>query len=192
MYEVHEAGEAGGNGEAMETAPRTRLKGAMILGLVSALIIVAAFTAGRLLGEDPQVGEPQESEFVVSKDGDQAVGMGVMLEPDARLPDGEPAASGQFHHRQDNTLFISQFPMTSGVVYLDTVEEWPVVEVLVTKDTLVFKDVTDFSSSTGGGPVQQEVAPGLIDEIREGSTVMVWGEMRGERLIAEVVQYFSA
>lgn len=191
MDEVYEVIEGSVSETGMENTRAGGMKKVLILGFLSLLVIAAAFTAGRLLGEDTPVGDPQESEFIVSEDGERAVGMGVSLEPDARLPDGEPAASGPLHHRQDNSLFISQFPMTGGAVYLDTVDEWPVVEVLVTKDTLVYKDVTDFSGSVGGGSLQQKVAPGSVDEIRGGSTIVVWGEMRGERLVADVVQYFN-
>ncbi|NIS79587.1 MAG: hypothetical protein GTO14_05125 [Anaerolineales bacterium] len=189
MIIVGEKDEAGENGKGMESAPRGGMKKVLILGFLSALFIAAAFTAGRLLGEDPMVGGSQETKFIVSQEGDQAVGMGVMLEQDARLPDEEPAAQGPLHHREDNSLFISQFPVT-GVVHLDSVDEWPVVEVLVTKDTLVYKDVTDFSGSPGGGSLQQKVAPGSIEEIGQGNTLIVWGELRGERLVADVLQYF--
>lgn len=191
MIELKEQDKAGVQAEGMESERGGRKKKILMLALLSALFITAAFTAGRLLGEDPQLGDTQESEFTVSQEGDQATGMGIRLERDERLPDEQPAAQGQFHHRQDNSLFISQFPMTGGVVYLDSKDEWPVVEVLVTKDTLIYKDVTDFSGSPGGGSLQQQVAPGSIEEIGQGNSLFVWGEMRGERLVAEVLQYFS-
>jgi hypothetical protein len=167
------------------------IKRVLIFGTLSILFSAAVFTTGRLLGDDLQADEPQDKEFVFSEDGNQVMGSGVQLEPDESLPDQQPTASGQLHHREDNSLFISQFPMTTEIVYLDSVDEWAIVEIVLTKDTRVYKDVTDFSKSFGGGTVQQEVVQGSIDEISGNSMVLAWGELRGERLVAEVIQYFA-
>lgn len=172
-----------------EKGRRKRL--VMTLGLLSILFVTAAFTAGRLLGDDLNIAESQDNEFIRSEDGSQVMGSGVRLKPDAILPDQPPTTSGRFHHREDNSLFISQFPMTGGIVYLDSVDEWPIVEIVVTKDTRVYKDVTDLSGSFGGGEVQQEVSQGSIEEIGENGMLIAWGELRGERLIADVIQYFE-
>jgi hypothetical protein len=128
MIELKEQDKAGVQPTGKGSDRGDRMRKVLMLTLLSALFIIAAFTAGRLLGQDPQLGDTQESEFTVSQEGDQATGMGIRLERDARLPDEQPAAQGPLHHRQDNSLFISQFPMTGGVVYLDSMDEWPVVE----------------------------------------------------------------
>jgi hypothetical protein len=161
----------------------------VILGLLILLLIGATFSAGRLFGNGRQTVEDQDSELFESDDG-TIVGTGVKLNPDKRLPADQPTASGQLHHRRDNALYLSQFPKTAGTVYLDQVDEWPIVEVVVTSDTMVYRDVTDLSSSHEGGSVQQVVAPSSADEIDEGSSLLVWGELRGERLIADVIQYW--
>lgn len=176
---------------ATEEEKEKRKRTVIIVFLLSILIIAAAFTAGRLLGDDLNVAESPENEFIRSEDGNQVMGSGVKLKPDEILPNQPPTTSGRFHHREDNSLFISQFPMTGEIVYLDSVDEWPIVEIVLTKDTLVYMDVTDLSGSFAGGEVQQEVTQGSIDEIGENSMLIAWGELRGERLVADVIQYFE-
>lgn len=168
-----------------------RRRSVMTIALVSILFIAAAFTAGRLFGDEFKVHGTQENKFISSEDGSQVMGSGVRLKPDVILPDHPPTTSGRFHHREDNSLFISEFPMTGGIVYLDSVDEWAIVEIVVTKDTLIYKDITDLSGSFGGGEVQQEVAQGSIDDIGENNMLIVWGELQGERIVADVIQYFE-
>lgn len=191
MNDIFDKESSGLNELATEQKNGRRKKLVMTLGLLSILFIAAAFTAGRLFGDELNIPETQESKFISSEDGSQVMGSGVRLKPDAILPDQPPTTSGRFHHREDNSLFISQFPMTGGTVYLDSVDEWPIVEIVVTKDTRVYKDITDLSGSIGGGEVQQEVTPGSSEEICENNMLIAWGELRGERLIAEVIQYFE-
>jgi hypothetical protein len=64
-------------------------------------------------------------------------------------------------------------------------------EIVVTKDTQVYRDVTapNPSEPTQDGAIQQKVEPGSLDEIGENSTVMAWGERRGERLVARALMY---
>lgn len=187
---VEQYKEASGlNGTEIVERKRKTRNMILIMGLLILLLIGGAFSAGRLFGNKAQVTEGQGGE-VFKVDDDTMVGSGVMLKPDSRLPADPPTASGMLHHREDNTLYISQFPMTTGTVYLDQVDEWPIVEVVVTSDTQVYKDVTDISGSQAGGAIQQSVAPGSVDEIEEGSSLLAWGELHGERLIADVVQYW--
>ncbi|UCF61392.1 MAG: hypothetical protein JSV37_01575, partial [Anaerolineaceae bacterium] len=78
-----------------EKGRRKRL--VMTLGLLSILFVTAAFTAGRLLGDDLNIAESQDNEFIRSEDGSQVMGSGVRLKPDAILPDQPPTTSGRFH-----------------------------------------------------------------------------------------------
>ncbi len=69
----------------------------------------------------------------------------------------------------------------------------PVVEVVVTNQTAVYKDTTDMNLglTSGEEQIQQTVAPGSLDEIGQDSMVSVWGRKSGDRLIAEVLVYSS-
>jgi hypothetical protein len=40
------------------------------------------------------------------------------------------------------------------------------------------------------GKIQQIVRPGALDDIRKDAFLRVWGESRGDRIVAEVVLYF--
>jgi hypothetical protein len=62
---------------------------------------------------------------------------------------------------------------------------------VVTKDTQVYRDATALNPEQPpqGGPVQQKVEPGSLDEVGENSIIMAWGERRGERLVARVLMY---
>ena len=69
----------------------------------------------------------------------------------------------------------------------------PVVEVVVTGETQVYKEVTNFPGPPAEGEtvqvLQQEVAEGTIEEIGENSNVTVWGRKVGDRMIAEILVY---
>jgi hypothetical protein len=175
--------------EARDGIPwRFPVRWILLFGVLGALLGGAAFTAGHLLGRDLPPLETKGQEMVKSEDG-SITGSGVRLLPDKRLPDQPPIASGQFNQLKDNCLFIHQFP-ESGMVFLDKIDEYPMVEILITRDTLIYKDVTDLSNTNQGGVAQQVVVVGTIEEITKGSSIVVWGEKRGERILAEVIQYF--
>jgi hypothetical protein len=59
----------------------------------------------------------------------------------------------------------------------------PVVEVVVTAQTIIYENVTP------EGQIQQIVKPGSLEGLGESSTVMVWGRETGERIIADIFVY---
>ncbi len=174
------------NGNASTKA--NRMKWILMFGLITALLGGAAFTAGHLLGGELPVLENPDQGLIKSDDGTMT-GLGVRLLPDERLPDRPPVTSGQFDSLKDNSLFIHQFP-SSGMVVIAEVDEYPLVEILVRKDTLIYKDVTDLSNVNQGGVVQQVLTISSIEDIPNDSSIIVWGEKSGDRIIAEVIQYF--
>jgi hypothetical protein len=68
------------------------------------------------------------------------------------------------------------------------------LEVVLTRDTLLYRDVTDIAAQmpeeSGEVTINQEVRavadPGEIEAQME---VQVWGERRGERVVAEVLVF---
>jgi hypothetical protein len=79
-----------------------------------------------------------------------------------------------------------------GTVSTQTDGNGQKLEVVVTNDTLLYKDVTEMMTNgnpPADGKVQQKDSPGKVDELGQNSYVTAWGERRGDRLIATVVMY---
>jgi hypothetical protein len=79
----------------------------------------------------------------------------------------------------------------NGTVNTQTNGNGDKLEVVVTGDTKIYKDVTQagLSAPPSDGKVQQQVAAGSLDEIGSNSFVSAWGERRGDRVIAKVLFY---
>jgi hypothetical protein len=72
----------------------------------------------------------------------------------------------------------------------------PEIEVVVTRDTVIYSDETDIhggelgSRESGEKTIQQVIKPvDSLDEIGPNTELQVWGERRGDRLVAEVLVY---
>jgi hypothetical protein len=66
----------------------------------------------------------------------------------------------------------------------------PVVEVVVTHDTLVYCDATRYVPEEAiDGKIQQVLEPGSLDEIGAHSIISAWGQERGDRVLADVLIY---
>ena len=69
------------------------------------------------------------------------------------------------------------------------------VEVVVTEDTVIYKDTTESPEvtsediETGHKVIDRTVEPGSLDEVGEGMILRVWGESRDGRVIADVLVY---
>jgi hypothetical protein len=73
----------------------------------------------------------------------------------------------------------------------------PVTEVVITHDTKIYKDTTwesfgfsdvDESAETSN-TIEQKVEPGPANEIGTSAMVTVWGERRGDRVVATFILY---
>jgi len=63
--------------------------------------------------------------------------------------------------------------------------------VVVTQDTVLYRDATTPDFDNPSGVIQQKVAPGDLDELTSQSTLMVWGKKTGDRIVADVIFYMS-
>jgi hypothetical protein len=172
------------------------------------VLIGAAFLAGRLLngqkglGTGPNlIGNPAGG----MSGAVQAVQI-EMGEPPEELPRTAPDTTGLFVKRADNVLTVGTIPEGSGGsvsittssegnTVIDTGPKGPEVEVVVTKETKVYRDAT-FDDLKGGMPdpnqkIQQKVAEATLDEIGESSFVTAWGRKSGDRIIADVLFFTS-
>ena len=169
-------------------------------GIVLVLLLAgAAFVGARLLNGQglPLVGGPI---FSLGKDGGREVRINIDdIQPAKELPPTTADVRGLFDHRQDNSIFIGTGKVTVGVKRdqsgnVETISDHdgPVVEIVVTSQTKIYKDVTmrQFDGPPPEGQkIQQVLEPGSSDEIGQASMLTVWGKKTSDRFIAEVLVY---
>jgi len=118
--------------------------------------------------------------------------------PAEELPAMEPEVRGLYVERKDNSIFIGTGQVTVAVKAkqgeepeVDADFSGPKVEVVISADTVVYKDTTELDPEDPGAEVQQTVELSTIDEITEQSSITVWGRKAGDRIIADVVLFSS-
>jgi hypothetical protein len=123
----------------------------------------------------------------------------IEVNPAAELPESEEDAYGFVLRREDDRFLIGTgMPKmelqknddgTMNMVVTGT--EGPSYEVVVTRDTQLFLDVSDMTAlidGEGGGSMQREVKPlDSLDDIDQDTQLQVWGTKRGERIVADVL-----
>jgi hypothetical protein len=152
-------------------------------GIVLLLLGGAAFLGGRLLS-----GEGHSPDRVIL--------------PAKELPQTPADVNGIFDHLKDKSIFVGIGNITgsktvdlSGNGHVTLSHSGPVVEVVVTAQTKIYKDTTARQYSgrlPDQGQIQQVVELGTVDEISEsGSTTLitVWGRKTGDRYIADILVY---
>jgi len=196
----------------------------IILAVVIVVVAASAFVGGRMLNRqaNPLGFLPFDNGGSVSTSismipapelptgRPEAVGM----IPAPELPTGRPEAVGTFVERKDNTITIQPISIEmsrkgAGVVRAVQVDsssdgtmivspsgqEGPKVEVVVTNQTLIYRDATDMSmepsKDSGATAAQQVVEIGSLDDLKSQTMimVMVWGRKNGDRIIADVISY---
>ena len=67
------------------------------------------------------------------------------------------------------------------------------VEIVVTGETKIYKDVTEFPAPVNGEVhnVQQAAEEGTLDELNTQCFLSVWGRRSGDRIIADVLFYMD-
>ena len=168
----------------------------LVLGTLVVIVGAAAFVAGRMLnGNVNPLGL-----FGLGGKGDM-ISISINVIPAEELPKTPPEVIGQFMQRKDNTIVVASFPLKAGgggVVVGDgkpvDVDSSPKVEVVVTNQTIIYRETTDL----GGPPdvksgetetIQQKVEESTLDELNSQSMVTVWGRKSGDRIIADVLFY---
>jgi hypothetical protein len=162
----------------------------VVLFIAVLLVGAAAFIAGRMLnqGINPLGFLPMG--------GGRFASVAVNVEPAPELPTTQPEVTGLFVERKDNALVISSVAMKpggGGVVVggpgAKVDDSGPKVEVVVTGETIVYRETTEFGEKppAEGETIQQTVAEGTLDDLTSQSFVTVWGRKSGDRVIAEVV-----
>jgi hypothetical protein len=169
----------------------------MIGGIVALVILLvgAAYIGGRLLTGQELPAAWSGLPFLGGGDNGQPVRTSLFKSEE--LPETDPAAGGVFDHRQDKSIFIGTGRARVGMDENGNVSsqhDGPIVEIVVTTQTVIYKDVTMRQYDgppPDGQEIQQVVEAGTLDEIGQGSFITVWGRKTGDRFIADVLVYSS-
>lgn len=181
--------------------------GLMIGGILLVLVLAgAAFMAARLLNPPEGVIAGGGAEMVMVQDGGSGpVRIGLNIEPAPELPQSPPEVAGLFVRREDNSLFVGTGNIEIGVDIDETGQRststdfsGPILEVVVTRDTTIYRDKTEFPSpseaKSGEVTIQQivEAVDSLNDlgENNPNTEVQVWGTRSGDRVVAQVLVYW--
>jgi hypothetical protein len=184
--------------ESTEVEKPPRRTGLVIaLGLLALLLIAAAVVGGRLLAKNQAAETGPEPPGIAFAGGVLAEGEGINLDdiqPAPELPERQADVFGLFVSQSDDTLVIgtgnTMVFMSSEGGSPETSYDGPAVEVLVTNQTQLYEDITEISFDTDASNIQEQVQ--LVEslgDLEDGTMVRVWGQQRGDRLIAEIVVY---
>jgi hypothetical protein len=121
------------------------------------------------------------------------------ITPAEELPKTEPEARGIFVERKDNSIFIGTGQVSvmmsvgeeGGEPVVDTDYSGDKVEVVISNDTIIYRETTELDPENPEATVQQTVELGTIDDITPQCSITVWGRKAGDRIIADVVVFQS-
>lgn len=172
-----------------------------ILSSVGILILfsIAAFFAGRFINSQSRTGG-----FDILGPGNNTTGMVIEmdLETDENLPQTPPVMFGMFLSIEDNIIKIAEPDPNGEIITIDEngdvdfsqSAKGPEIEIVVNKDTKIYRDAT-FDDQEGfpesGESIQQKSEESSIDEIKNGSSLTVWGRKSGDRIIADIILFSS-
>ena len=188
--------------ETPTPAPRKSRLSYIIGGIIVILLLAgAAFVGARLLNGQglPFVSSGDGAGPSLSLGGPGGKMVKLDIEPSKELPQTPADVNGLFDHRQDNSIFVGTGRVTmafkkdpSGKVETSSNHDGPTVEVVVTSQTKIYKDVTmrQFDGPPPEGQkIQQVLEEGSLEDVGQSSMITVWGKKTGDRFIAEILVY---
>lgn len=165
-------------------------KSYIILGVVILVVGFSAFIAGRMI--NGRIG-------TVGLGGPNAGRVSISLNditPAPELPRTEADITGSFVERQDNIIIVQAVSFGAGLGRVSGDSQLDEnsgvrVEVVVTGETEVYKDVTQFPSPVNGEihNAQQAAGPGSLEDLNSQTFITVWGRRSGDRIVADVLFY---
>ncbi|UCC63600.1 MAG: hypothetical protein JSV36_00635 [Anaerolineae bacterium] len=158
--------------------------------IVVLLLASAAFVGGRLLGDQNQVTGEGSGPRVIR--GGPGGTQSLEIVPAEELPSAPADVRGLYVRREDNSLLVGTGEFMLNIRDGEVISDYdgPEVEVVVTHDTVVYRDKTQYGTDEAkDGEIQQVVRSGSLEEIEKHSLISVWGQERGSRLFAEVLVY---
>ena len=178
------------NNDNTQTSNKTT-RNVFLAVLAVALLAGAAFVGGSLLREQETALEKDDFKILTAEG----------------LPETPFEVIGGVISQEGNSLFVQARQMNESLGMVGgkgvdrkggSVDSGPPIEVVITHDTEFFRDSTwdaylsgeaKRGDLKGGGEVQQEIVPGSAEEVGPGSSVTVWGERNGDRVVAEFILY---
>ncbi len=173
--------------------------GLIVLLGVTAFIAMRYFTHQDAFGGGPmRFGESGPALSISGPAGGEQT-FALDITPADELPKTEPESRGLFVERKDNSIFIGTGDVTVIVsggpgnteTAVDTDYSGDKVEVVISNDTVIYRDATELDPEDPGTTVQQVVELGTIDDISPQSSITVWGRKAGDRIIADVIVFHS-
>lgn len=170
----------------------------VLLSIAVLLVSAATFIAVRYFVQPRNAGMGGPGGNVISMRGPdgQTKTFNLNIKPATELPATNPTVNGIFVERKDNSLFVGTGDINVIVQagrgeepQTDTNFSGPQVEVVVSAETVVYKDTTELNPEDPGAEVQQTVEESTLDELGTQSSITVWGRKSGDRIIAEVLLY---
>jgi hypothetical protein len=186
--------------QEMERTPEPRKSA---LPYVIGLILIVALGAATFIGvryftqpKNTRLGGPNQNVISVEGPGGEAQTFALDVKPAKELPTTQPDEMGMFVERQDNSIFIGTGEVNVVVEakpgeepQMDSSFSGPKVEVVISADTIIYRDTTQLDPENPGAEVLQTVELSTIDEITEQSSITVWGRKAGDRVIADVIVF---
>jgi hypothetical protein len=151
-------------------------------GALVVVVIGAIYAVGRFLG-DNQHGDG--SPTIIDMAGGATM---TQLERAEELPLIEPVVWGIVDHLDDNSVFVTPLPPLDQIMLQGSVDYGPTIEVVVTSKTTIYA-IPPYDPPVNGAIIVEKVVPGSVDDIEASNLVSVWGEKRGDRIVAEVLSY---
>jgi hypothetical protein len=174
--------------------------------LVVVLLAAAAFVGGRLLNGEPIAGNgllvgPGEPSSGGRTSMSQEGGDEPDVETPEELPDTQPDTSGLFVKKEDNVITVgtgmTSVAMTTGKDGVPEVEsdfDGPEVEIVVTRDTKIYRDSTmdnQVKPPKQGETIKMTIEEAEVEDIGSNAQISVWGRKSGDRIMADII-LFSA
>jgi hypothetical protein len=116
------------------------------------------------------------------------------------LPKAEPQTMGVFSERNDNIMIIAPAdsvrimapgPNQEGEPKMEADYVGDKVEVVISNETTIYRDVTPMGPENAEKDIQQVLELSTIDAISPQSIITVWGRKAGDRILADVILFFS-
>jgi hypothetical protein len=116
------------------------------------------------------------------------------------LPETEPQTMGVFAERNDNIIIVAPAdsirimapgPNQEGEPKMEADYVGDKVEVVISNDTMIYRDVTPMGPENAEKDIQQVLELSTIDAISPQSIITVWGRKAGDRILADVILFFS-
>ena len=178
------------------------------VAILVALLAGAAYVGAQMLGSSPGTAADDGSGGrvmeLIADVGSGPVSLKIRIEPAPELPDRPAAAAGVFVRRQDNSVFVGtgnieldvEVNGNTGERTVNLGHSGPVIEVVVSRDTIVYRDETEMPTAdpetlkSGEQTIQQVIrAVDSLEEAGQNTELQVWGTKRGDRVVAEVIVY---